>query len=253
VGSGRLPVRMAGQHEAPLDLARMDPAEGWGGEGHEQSRMPSHRLATLEAGRQELVGVGPVGGRARRAAALPAGAARLQEHPIRLPAGVVHGADLAGLAVGLVDPAGQADRVMAVASLGDQLGPAVVAVAGPVHDPGNTSPTRAGSVMPARPRPAAASLLSRTWTWPAAARPAGRGRPGPDRPASTSAAAPAPHPPATAGRRLGRPGRCWPPSSCRTPSLSCLRVVATHHCLRCHSLAFPRTSSGVRPRVQRPV
>jgi hypothetical protein len=35
--------------------------------------------------------------------------------------------------------------------------------------------------------------------------------------------------------------------------LSCPRVVATHQRLLCHSLAFPRTSSGVRPRVQRPV
>ena len=38
------------------------------------------------------------------------------------------------VAVGVLDPAGQADRVVAVAGLGDQLGPAVIAVAGPVHD-----------------------------------------------------------------------------------------------------------------------
>jgi hypothetical protein len=37
------------------------------------------------------------------------------------------------------------------------------------------------------------------------------------------------------------------------PKVSCPRVVATHQRLRCHSLAFPRTSSGVRPLVQRPV
>jgi hypothetical protein len=37
------------------------------------------------------------------------------------------------------------------------------------------------------------------------------------------------------------------------PSLSCPRVVATHQRFLCHSLAFPRTSSGVRPLVQRPV
>ena len=36
-------------------------------------------------------------------------------------------------------------------------------------------------------------------------------------------------------------------------SVSCPRVVATHQRLFCHSLAFPRTSSGVRPLVQRPV
>jgi transposase len=37
------------------------------------------------------------------------------------------------------------------------------------------------------------------------------------------------------------------------PKVSCPRVVATHQCFLCHSLAFPRTSSGVRPLVQRPV
>ena len=35
--------------------------------------------------------------------------------------------------------------------------------------------------------------------------------------------------------------------------LSCPRVVATYQRFLCHSLAFPRTASGVRPRVQRPV
>jgi hypothetical protein len=89
-------------------------------------------LAALEAGGQELVGVGPVGGRTRWAAGLAAGAARLEQHPIRLPVGVIDGADLAGCAVGLVDPAGQADGVVAVAGLGDQLGPPLIAVAGPL-------------------------------------------------------------------------------------------------------------------------
>jgi hypothetical protein len=53
-------------------------------------------LAALEPGREELVGISPVGGRKRRAARLPPGAARLQQHPIRLPLRVVDGADLAG-------------------------------------------------------------------------------------------------------------------------------------------------------------
>jgi hypothetical protein len=35
--------------------------------------------------------------------------------------------------------------------------------------------------------------------------------------------------------------------------VSCPRVVATHQRVFCHSLAFPRTSLGVRPLVQRPV
>ena len=41
--------------------------------------------------------------------------------------------------------------------------------------------------------------------------------------------------------------------SISAPRVSCPRVVATHQRVFCHSLAFPRTSLGVRPRVQRPV
>src|SRR5213078_5413002 len=91
-------------------------------------------FATLESGGQELVGVGPVGGRTRWAARLPAGAARLQQHPVRLPPAVIDLPDLAGCLIGVLDPAGQADRVVAVAGLGDQLGPPLIAVASPVHD-----------------------------------------------------------------------------------------------------------------------
>jgi hypothetical protein len=91
-------------------------------------------LAALEPRRQELVGISPVGGRTRRAAGLPAGAARLEQHPVRLPPRVVHVADLPGGPVGVLDPSGEADRVVAVAGLSDQLGPAVVAVPGPVDD-----------------------------------------------------------------------------------------------------------------------
>jgi hypothetical protein len=90
-------------------------------------------LAAVQPSGEELVGVGPVGGRTRRTAGLPPGPARLQQHPIRLPLAVIDGANLPGLPVGMLDPAGEADRVMAVTSLGDQLGPSVVAVAGPLH------------------------------------------------------------------------------------------------------------------------
>jgi len=100
--------------------------------------MPTDRLgnalATSEPGGQELIGIGPIGGRTRRAARLPPGAARLEQHPIRLPPAVIHLADLTGGPVGLLDPADKADRVMAVAGLSDQLGPAVIAAAGPDHD-----------------------------------------------------------------------------------------------------------------------
>jgi hypothetical protein len=136
--AGTLPVRVAGQHQPPLGLAGVDLAEAGGGEGDEQPRVPADAvrdaLAALEAGGQELVGVGPVGGSTRRAAGLPAGTTGLEQHPVRLPLAVVDGANLAGLAVGLVDPAGQPDWVVAVAGLGDQLHPAVIAGPGPVHD-----------------------------------------------------------------------------------------------------------------------
>ena len=37
--AGTLPVGVAGQHQPPLRLAGVDPAEAGGGEGHEQPRM----------------------------------------------------------------------------------------------------------------------------------------------------------------------------------------------------------------------
>jgi hypothetical protein len=78
---------------------------------------------------------------------------------------VVHGADLTGLPVGVVDPAGQADRVVAVAGLSDQLGPPLIAVAGrsmtSPRTPGSSSPTRIGSVMP----PYLACGRRRRWGW----------------------------------------------------------------------------------------
>src|SRR4029453_16710056 len=98
--------------------------------------MGGHRLgdalAAFEAGGEELVGVGPVGGGTGRTAGLPAGAAGLEQYPVRFSVAVVDGADLAGLAVGVLDPSGQADRVVAVAGLGDQLGPPRIAMPGPL-------------------------------------------------------------------------------------------------------------------------
>jgi hypothetical protein len=136
--AGTLAVRVAGQHQPPLGFAGVDLAEAGGGEGHEQPRMLADRLrnalAALEPGGQELVGVGPVGGRTGRAARLSAGAARLEQHPVRLPLAVVDGADLTCQAVGLLDPSGEADGVVAVAGLSDQLRPPVIAMPGPLDD-----------------------------------------------------------------------------------------------------------------------
>jgi hypothetical protein len=135
-----LAVRVTGQHEATLGLAGVDAAEAGGGEGHEQPRMGGHRLrdalAALEASGEQLVGIGPVGGRTGRAPGLPPGAARLQQHPFRLPVAGIDLADLTSLAVRMLDPSGQPDGVVAVAGLGDQLGPPLVAMTGPVHDLG---------------------------------------------------------------------------------------------------------------------
>jgi len=121
--AGALAVRMAGQDQPPLCSPVVDAAEARGGEGHEQPRMASHALgdalAALQPGGQQVVGVSPVDGCTRRAARLPPGAARLQHHPIRLPVGVVHGADLAGYLVGVLDPTGLAVGLVAVAFLFD--------------------------------------------------------------------------------------------------------------------------------------
>jgi hypothetical protein len=76
-------------------------------------------LAALQAGGEELVGIGPVGGRTGRAAGFSPGAAGFEQYPVRLPVGVVDLPDFTGLAVGVLDPADEADRVMAVASLRD--------------------------------------------------------------------------------------------------------------------------------------
>jgi hypothetical protein len=136
--AGALPMGMAGQHQPPLRLPGVDLAEAGGGEGHEQPRMPADglgdALAALEAGGEQLVGVSPVRGGARGTAGLPAGATCLEQQPVRFPPAVVDGADLTGSPVGVFYPAGKADGVVAVAGLGDQLGPPLIAVGGPVHD-----------------------------------------------------------------------------------------------------------------------
>jgi hypothetical protein len=55
----------------------------------------------------------------------------LEEGGVWLPVGRVHGADLTGLRVGLLDPTTKAYRVGAVASGGDLLHPPVIARTGP--------------------------------------------------------------------------------------------------------------------------
>jgi hypothetical protein len=73
--------------------------------------------------------------------------------------------DLASGPVGVVDAAGQADGVVAVAGLGDQLGPPRIAVAGPLddlpEDAGQQKPTRTGAVMLAYP----ACGQRQRWGW----------------------------------------------------------------------------------------
>src|SRR5215207_1117048 len=152
-----------------------------------------HALATAQARGEPLVGVGPVGGGAVGAAGRPTGAARLEQHPVRLSLGVIDGADLAGGPVGVLDPAGEADGVVAVAGLGDQLSPPLVAVTGSVDDLGEdageqlTHANRVGHAAPSgagiggRTRspgacwasspagsarsPAVARMMAATWWW----------------------------------------------------------------------------------------
>ena len=167
--AGTLAVRVAGQHQPPLRLPRVDPAEAGGGEGHEQPRMPADRLgdalAALEPGGEELVGVGPVGGRTRRAAGLPAGAARLEQHPVRLPLRVV---DLCGPRRSGGRPA-RPGRPGGSGGGSSRPGRPARPTAhsrgrpGPrprPGRPGSSSPTRAGSVMPPPLAPASGTTRS---------------------------------------------------------------------------------------------
>jgi hypothetical protein len=62
-------------------------------------------LAAGQAGPQELVGVGPVDLGTGRAAGGPAGAARLQQQPIRLLGRVEHSPGFPGVGVDVVDAA----------------------------------------------------------------------------------------------------------------------------------------------------
>ena len=133
-----LPVGMTGVHQQPLRSARVDRAEGRGGEGHEQSGMPADRpgdaLAASQPGGQELEAVGLIGGRAGGAHGRSAVAAGLQQGGVRLPVGRVHGPDLARRGVGVLDPAAQPHRMRAVAGRGDLLGPPLITSAGLVND-----------------------------------------------------------------------------------------------------------------------
>jgi hypothetical protein len=71
--------------------------------------MGGHRLrdalAAAQPGRQELEGVALVGRRAGGADRGPPVAAALEEGGVRLPVGVIDGADLAGGGVGVLDGA----------------------------------------------------------------------------------------------------------------------------------------------------
>jgi hypothetical protein len=106
----------------------VDRAEAGGGEGDEQPGMAGDAvgdaLAAFQAGTDELVGVGPVGGGAGGAARLAPVPAGGQQDRVGLVGGVVDLADLAGGPVDVHGAAGQADRVSAVAGGGDLLLPA---------------------------------------------------------------------------------------------------------------------------------
>jgi hypothetical protein len=122
----------AALNPAAADSAGVDGTEAGGGEGDEQPRMASDRLGdALAAGQahlKELVGVGPVHLGAGWAAGRPAGAARLQQQPIRLPGRVEDGAGLPGGGVDVVDVADQPHRSLAVAGGPDLSLPLCVVV-----------------------------------------------------------------------------------------------------------------------------
>src|SRR5215211_9027162 len=120
VGAARLwPGGPADLDSAAADPAGVDGAEGGGGEGDEQPGMPGDRYsdacAADHARLDELVGVSPIHLGTRRATGGPAGAARLEQQPVRLPGGVEHRPGFPPGGVDVVDAAHQADRSLAVA------------------------------------------------------------------------------------------------------------------------------------------
>jgi hypothetical protein len=85
-------------------------------------------LAARQAGAEELVGVGAVHLRARRAAGGSACPARLQQHPVRLTGAVDHSAGLPGGGVDVLDRADQPHGPLAVAGDVDLPAPPCVAI-----------------------------------------------------------------------------------------------------------------------------
>ncbi len=92
-----------------------------GGDGGEDA------LAAGKARAKELVGVGAVDLGAGWASCGPAGAARLEQHPIRLTGRVEHGVGFAGLGVDVINAAQQAHGSLAVAGGADLSPPLGVA------------------------------------------------------------------------------------------------------------------------------
>jgi len=115
----RRPGGAADLHPAPTGPQRVDGPERGRGEGDEQLGMGGdgvgNALAAHKAGPDELESVGAVHAGARRAARRAAGAAGLQQHPVRLAFAVEEAAGLAGGGVDLVDPTVQPHRLLAVA------------------------------------------------------------------------------------------------------------------------------------------
>ena len=123
-----------GNGSAAGDDAGVDQAEGGGGERGEHARVRSqrfgHSLATGQPGPDELVGVGPVGLRTRRAHGRAAVAARDVDRLVRQVLGVQAVEDLAGDGVDVTDGATQPNRPNAASGSQGSGQPAVIVVPG---------------------------------------------------------------------------------------------------------------------------
>lgn len=150
-GCGSAVAALPGAAGVARDVAVVDRAEGRGGEGGEDDRVPADRggdaLAAGQSATDNLVGVALVDPGAVRAHRLAAVTARLVQRPVGQLVGVLLAQDSAGVAVDGGDGAAEADRASTAAGGAGVLQPAgELRRSGAMQDLGVTTGGEAGAV-----------------------------------------------------------------------------------------------------------
>lgn len=150
-GCGTAVATLPGAAGVARHVAVVDGAEGGGGEGGEDDRVPADRggdaLAAGQAATDDLVGVAPVDPGAVLTYRFAAVAARLVERSVGQLVGVQPARDAAGVPVDGGDGAGEADRASAAAGGAGVLQPAgEFGRGGAVQDLGVTADGETGPV-----------------------------------------------------------------------------------------------------------